>query len=126
MRKTPISLQELRRKLYVKGKAEPHWRFWGLYTHICKHETLEKAYKLAKRNNGAPGIDGVTFAAIEADGLKAFLEVVREELLESYYPIRGRNVNIPKGDGKAMRKLTIPSIKAVSYTHLTLPTTSRV
>ena len=36
MTKTPIGLQELRRKLYAKAKAEPHWRFWGLYVHVCK------------------------------------------------------------------------------------------
>jgi len=33
MIKTPITLQELRRKLYVKAKAEPQWRFWGWYVH---------------------------------------------------------------------------------------------
>jgi len=27
MTKSPISLQDLRRKLYVKAKAEPFWRF---------------------------------------------------------------------------------------------------
>ena len=112
MIKTPSSLQELRRRIYVKGKSEPQWRFWGLYTHICKMETLYEAYKMAKRNNGASGIDGVTFKAVEAnDGLDSFLQAIREELLtETYYPIKGRHVDIPKGDGKT-RKLTIPSIK---------------
>ncbi len=62
MIKTPISLQDLRRSLYVKAKAEPTWRFWGLYVHICKMETLQEAYWMAKSNDGAPGIDGVTFA----------------------------------------------------------------
>jgi RNA-directed DNA polymerase len=63
---TPISLQDLRRTIYVKAKAEPAWRFWGLYVHVCKMETLREAYQMAKKNNGAPGSDGVTFAAIEA------------------------------------------------------------
>ena len=62
MTKAPISLQDLRRRLYVKAKAEPTWRFWGLYVHVCKRETLREAYRLAKANDGAPGIDGVTFA----------------------------------------------------------------
>jgi len=66
MRKAPISLQDLRRRLYIKAKTEPTWRFWGLYVHVCKQETLREAYRLAKANNGAPGIDGVTFAAVEA------------------------------------------------------------
>jgi RNA-directed DNA polymerase len=60
MTKTPISLQDLRRRIYAQAKAEPSWRFWGLYVHICKPETLQEAYQLAKANNGAPGIDGVT------------------------------------------------------------------
>jgi len=70
MTKTPISLQDLRRSLYIKAKAEPAWRFWGLYVHICKAETLHEAYLMAKKNDGAPGIDGVTFDAIEAAGVE--------------------------------------------------------
>ena len=58
MIKTPINLQDLRRRIYIKAKAEPAWRFWGLYVHVCKMETLRAAYALAKANNGAPGIDG--------------------------------------------------------------------
>ena len=57
MTKTPISLQDLRRRIYRKAKAEPAWRFWGLYVHVCKLETLREAYRLAKQNNGAPGMD---------------------------------------------------------------------
>src|SRR5947209_13806181 len=66
MTKASIDLQDLRRRLYVKAKAEPSWRFWGLYVHVCKMETLRAAYAMAKQNDGAPGIDGVTFEAIEA------------------------------------------------------------
>ncbi|MGY2843595.1 hypothetical protein ACVIWU_006528 [Bradyrhizobium sp. USDA 4509] len=68
MTKASIDLQDLRRRLYVKAKAEPSWRFWGLYVHVCKVETLRAAYEMAKENDGAPGIDGVTFEAIEALG----------------------------------------------------------
>jgi RNA-directed DNA polymerase len=53
-------LQDLRRRIYVKAKAEPSWRFWGLYVHVCKTETLRAAYEMAKQNDGAPGVDGVT------------------------------------------------------------------
>jgi len=111
MIKTPIELQDLRRKIYVKAKAEPSWRFWGLYVHVCKMETLRTAYKLAKKNNGAPGIDGVTFAAIEAHGVEGFIEQLREELVErTYLPARVRKVEIPKGGGK-VRVLSIPTIR---------------
>src|SRR3954464_7548112 len=111
MRKAPISLQDLRRRLYVKAKAEPSWRFWGLYVHVCKWETLQQAYLLAKANDGAPGIDGITFAAVEAGGVEAFLGQLRQELVErTYRPQRARKVEIPKGGGK-MRPLSIPSIR---------------
>jgi RNA-directed DNA polymerase len=111
MTKAPISLQDLRRRLYIKAKAEPAWRFWGLYVHICKRETLREAYRMAKANDGAPGIDGVTFQAVEAEGVESFLERLREELIQrTYRPQRARKVEIPKGNGK-LRQLSIPSIQ---------------
>jgi len=111
MTKTPITLQDLRRRLYVKAKAEPSWRFWGLYGHVCKQETLQAAYELAKQNDGAPGIDGVTFDAIEAEGVDAVLGQIREELVQRRYrPQRPRRVGIPKDGGK-VRQLSIPSIR---------------
>ena len=110
MIKAPIGLQDLRRRLYVKAKAEPSWRFWGLYVHVCKRETLFEAYRLAKDNDGAPGIDGVTFEAIEAEGVEPFLEQLREELENhTYRPLRLRKVGIPKEGG--VRTLSIPAIR---------------
>ena len=112
MTKTPVDLQDLRRKIYVKAKAEPSWRFWGLYVHACKTETLNEAYRLAKENNGAPGIDGVTFEAIEALGVEQFVEQLRKELGErTYRPLRVRKVGIPKDGGK-VRVLSIPTVIA--------------
>jgi len=111
MIKAPIELQDLRRRIYVKAKAEPTWRFWGLYVHICKLETLRAAYRLAKANNGAPGIDGATFAAIEAGGLERFLAEVRDALVtRTYRPARVRKHAIPKDGGK-VRVLSIPTIR---------------
>ena len=113
MTKAPISLRDLRRRIYRKAKAEPAWRFWGLYVRVCKLETLREAYRLAKQNNGAPGIDGVTFAAIEAEGLEAWLQPLRDELVERRYrPARLRRVEIPKRSGsKGFRTLSIPTIR---------------
>jgi RNA-directed DNA polymerase len=112
MIKAPISLQDLRRRIYIKAKAEPSWRFWGLYVHVCKTETLRAAYALAKSNNGAPGIDGVTFEAIEAGGVEPFLEQVRDELRRhTYRPRRNRHKEIPKDGGKKVRILSIPAIR---------------
>ena len=111
MLKPPIDLQDLRRRIYVKAKAEPSWRFWGLYVHVCKRETLTEAYALAKKNNGAPGIDGVTFEAIEAGGVDIFLEQIRDELVKgAYRPLRSRKQAIPKDGGK-VRVLSIPAIR---------------
>jgi len=107
----PISLQDLRRRLYVKAKAEKDWRFWGLYVHVGKLETLHAAYALAKQADGAPGIDGVTFAAIEEAGVDEFLAELRDELAtRTYRPLRNRRVEIPKGRGK-VRVLGIPAIR---------------
>jgi RNA-directed DNA polymerase len=111
MTKASGGLQDLRRGIYVKAKAEPSWRFWGLYVHVCKMETLQEAYAMAKKNNGAPGIDGVTFEAIEAQGAEQFLEQIRNELTErTYVPLRARRKEIPKDGGK-VRVLLIPAIR---------------
>ncbi len=111
MTKAPISLQDLRRSLYVKAKAEPTWRFWGLYVHVCKMETLDEAYRMAQKNDGAPGIDGVTFEAIEESGVEGFLRQIRDELITSTYrPMRARKKEIPKDGGK-VRVLSIPAIR---------------
>ena len=79
--------------------------------HITKIETLEEAYRIAKGNGGAPGIDGQTFQDIESGGLAAFLAAVREDLVTGRYePLPNRKVEIPKGNGK-VRTLQIPCIR---------------
>ena len=106
-----IDLQDLRRRLYVKAKAKPSWRFWGLYVHVCKIETLRAAYELAKQNDGAPGVDGVTFEAIEEQGVETLLEQLRDELTgHTYEPLPARRQEIPKDGGK-VRVLSIPAIR---------------
>ena len=111
MTKASIDLQDLRRRIYVKAKAEPSWRFWGLYVHVCKTETLRAAYAMAKQNNGAPGVDGVTFEAIEAQGAEALLEQLRGDLTgRTYKPLPARKHEIPKDGGK-VRVLSIPAIR---------------
>jgi len=112
MTKASSSLQDLRRSLYIKAKAEPTWRFWGLYVHVCKRETLYEAYRMAQENDGAPGIDGVTFEAIEESGVESFLEQIRDELVSNTYrPMRARKKEIPKDGGTKVRVLSIPAIR---------------
>ena len=111
MIKASIDLQDLRRRIYVKAKAEPSWRFWGLYVHVCKMETLRLAYEMAKQSDGAPGVDGVTFEAIEAEGVETLLEQLRDELTRhTYHPLPARKQEIPKDGGK-VRVLSIPAIR---------------
>ena len=111
MIKTPINLQELRRRIYRKAKSEKSHRFWGIFVHIAKIETLREAYRIAKRNGGAPGIDGETFEDIESKDVEAFLMDIRNDLISGgYQPQGNRAVEIPKGNGK-VRILQIPCIR---------------
>lgn len=111
MIKTSITLQELRRKIYLKAKADKTHRFRGLYVHVCKESTLAESYRLAKRNNGAPGIDGMTFDDIEKDGVEIFLQRIQEQLVKgTYQPVRNRIKEIPKANGKT-RELGIATIR---------------
>jgi len=111
MIKAPINLQELRRRIYRKAKSDSAHCFWGIFTHITKIETLEEAYRIAKGNGGAAGVDGQSFAAVEAAGLAGFLAAIREDLITGrYQPMPNRRVEIPKGNGK-VRVLQIPCIR---------------
>src|SRR5216683_5548519 len=108
----PINLQDLRRRIYVKAKTEPTWRFWGLYVHVCKKETLQEAYQMAKSHDGAPGIDGVTFETIEGSGAESFLKQIQDELVNyTYQPMPVRKKEIPKDGGTKVRVLSIPAIR---------------
>ena len=81
MIKSSVNLPELRRRIYREAKAEKTRRFWGLYVHGSKMETLRAAYQAAKANDGTPGIDGESFQSIEGKGVEKFLANIRQELL---------------------------------------------
>jgi RNA-directed DNA polymerase len=108
---TPEKIRTLQRKLYVKAKAEPAFRFYVLYDKICREDILHHAYRLSRAKAGSPGVDGVSFAQIEEEGLEAWLASLREELVsKTYRPNPVRRVMIPKPDG-GERPLGIPTIR---------------
>src|SRR6266487_1657427 len=108
---TPQSIRRLQRKLYCKAKAEPEYRFYLLYDKICREDMLMHAWRLARANGGAPGVDGESFEAIEERGLEEWLRGLRTELVErTYRPAPVRRVLIPKPGG-GERPLGIPTIR---------------
>ena len=109
--KTPEKIRNFQKKLYLKAKAEPDFRFYQLYDKIYRDDILRHAYGLAKRNGGAPGVDRKTFEMIESEGLEEWLSGIREELhSKTYLPEAVRRVMIPKPGG-GERPLGIPTIK---------------
>src|SRR6187401_391263 len=109
---TPDSIRKLQRKLYLKAKAEPDCRFYLLYDKLYREDILRHAYDLACSNKGAPGVDGVTFAMIEADGPEEWLSSIRKDLIrKTYRPAPVRRVMIPKPGGNGERPLGIPTIR---------------
>jgi RNA-directed DNA polymerase len=108
---TPEKIRSLQTKLYAKAKAEPAFRFYLLYDKVYREDILAHAYRLARRNGGAPGVDGVRFEDIEGSGLEEWLRGLREQLrTETYRPQPVRRVMIPKPGG-GERPLGIPTIR---------------
>ena len=108
---TPERIRSLQKKLYLKAKAEPDYRFYLLYDKVWREDILEHAYEVARDNGGAAGVDGVTFAAIAAAGVEDWLSALRKALRErTYRPDPVRRVMIPKPNG-GERPLGIPTIR---------------
>lgn len=108
---TPEQIRRLQRKLYAKAKERPELRFHQLYDKVYREDILRHAYRLARHNGGAPGVDGVTFEDIEAQGVEAWLSGLKEDLhAKTYQPAAVRRVMIPKPGG-GERPLGIPTIR---------------
>src|SRR5258706_3143773 len=100
MTKASVNLQDLRRRIYLKAKAEKSWRFWGLYVHVCKMETLREAYQMARSNGGAPGSEGGTVATTQGTGRgKVFGRNSGGAAKETDTAIKGRKADSSKDLG---------------------------
>ena len=107
----PYKVGKLQTALHTKAKNSPGYRFYALYDKLYRKDILEWAFIRCRKNGGAPGVDGQSFADIEAYGQDQWLDELTEELRnETYRPRPVRRVFIPKGDGK-LRPLGIPCIK---------------
>ena len=109
--KTPERIRKFQRKLYRKAKKEPEFRFYALYDKIYREDILKYAFRVAKQKDGAPGVDGKSFADIESEGEEDWIRGLQKELQEkTYEPSPVRRVMIEK-EGGGKRPLGIPTIR---------------
>lgn len=107
----PPTLAVLRQKLSQKAKQEKQFRFYSLYGHICRPETLKAAWKQVRANGGKPGPDGVSIEQVEQEGVEAFLSDIERCLKDrTYRADKVRRVYIQKANGK-LRPLGIPTVR---------------
>jgi RNA-directed DNA polymerase len=109
---TPDTIRTLQRTLYAKAKQEPTYRFYALYDKISREDILSHAWRLVRANQGSPGVDGISFEAIENGiGVETLLRELARNLQDKTYRAQPvRRVMIPKADG-SLRPLGIPTIR---------------
>jgi RNA-directed DNA polymerase len=107
-------VRALQHALYRAAKADPGRRFHALYDKVCRRDVLQRAWVAVRSNNGAPGIDKITLAAVGEYGVSRLLDELASELRKGRYrPLPARRVFIPKPGAPAgeRRPLSIPSVR---------------
>jgi len=120
---TPERIRSLQNKLYAKAKAEPTYRFYLLYDKVYREDILAHAYRLARSNGGAPGMDKVSFEDIEASGVEEWLAGLRKELRTETYraqPVRRAMIPKPGGGERSLRAVASPR-RVIRYFSLLVP-----
>ena len=101
----------LQSKLYQKAKQDKQYKFYVLYDKMFLKYMLKEAWKQVKSNGGAPGVDGISIAEIERQGVESYLEELGEELRkQTYKPLPVKRVEIDKANG-GKRPLGIPTVR---------------
>jgi RNA-directed DNA polymerase len=105
-------VRELQVKLYLAAKRSPDRRFHALWDRILRRDVLQRAWQQVRENRGSAGVDRITIAQIEGEGVQAFLDGLQQELREQRYrPQPARRVFIPKPGRSERRPLGIPAVK---------------
>ena len=108
-------VRALQRVLYRSAKQDPHRRFHALYDKVARSDVLWRAWVEVAKNQGAPGVDGVSITSIKdggVDGVRVFLDGLATRLTDkTYRPAPLRRVHIPKpGKAGQTRPLGIPTV----------------
>jgi len=109
------SVRALQRVLYRSAKQDRERRFHALWDKVARSDVMWRAWCDVAANDGAPGVDGVRIADVEAGGVesvRAFLDGLAERVRSGRYrPQPLRRVHIPKpGRPGQTRPLGIPAV----------------
>ncbi len=106
---TPVSGHPRAEPLAAKPAPKSPAVTEQLMEEVCDGENLQSAWKRVRRNQGSPGVDGMTIDDAK-DYLREHWPNIRSRLLDgTYQPQPVKRVEIPKPGG-GVRKLGVPCV----------------